>query len=188
MPKLRLVARVCYLLWGVAALVVSVFLITARGGHPPAIILLPPTVAIWLIGQLTLWGSFYLIERGQARSRAAPPSWWLAVVGCIVVFTLGLIFVIRIWLDRDQGWTAWNLILLAIWVPHAVCLPGLLLRRRWGATMAAVLAAGWATLMAVQIVDHLIRGSRVDAGELLFALAIVAAFGLLAWRLMRFRP
>jgi hypothetical protein len=143
--------------WAAVGLAVSAWLASSTKGHPPGIIFLPIALAGWGMGHLFLWGSGRLATAGRRRlegqglATAWPPSLVLAIAGTGIVAAAGVALMVRLAVDRDQGLDAWTLILLGVWLPHAVCFPALLLRRAWSRWLAAALAVGWTILLVVQL-------------------------------------
>lgn len=58
-------------IWGLAALIVA-FFFASPTGHPPAFILLPVIVLVWLLGHLAIWLPSRLERRW--RDRQSPPA------------------------------------------------------------------------------------------------------------------
>jgi hypothetical protein len=166
-------------------LVVSGWLLSLTGGHPPGIIFLPFALAAWALGHFFLWASGRLatvgVQRLEARGVATrwPPSLMIAILGTGVVAAGGLAFIGRLAVDRDQGLDAWNAILLGVWLPHAVCFPALLLRQAWSRWLATALAVGWALLMVSQILTT----NDLRPWDWPLAVVLIAALIVLAVRL-----
>ena len=53
-----------HMLWAVPCALVSIWLASAKGGHPPGIVFVPFVVAAWIGGHLTLGLTQWLLSRG----------------------------------------------------------------------------------------------------------------------------
>jgi hypothetical protein len=183
--KSSLVLRLLHAIWAAVGLAVSAWLASSTKGHPPGIIFLPIALAGWGLGHLFLWGSGRLATAGRRRLEARgvatgwPPSLVLAIAGTGIIAAAGVALVVRLAVDRDQGLDAWTAILLAAWLPHAVCFPALLLRRAWSRWLAAALAVGWTILMVFQ----LFTTNDWRPWDLPVALVLIGALAVLAARL-----
>lgn len=183
--------RILYIVWALPCIAACVVLLQATEGHPPGIVFLPFAIGIWVIGHLLLWGTRRLVERGVASKNPAwqdwPPSIVVAIIGSGIASFLGVLLLGRIGIDQDQ-WQPWNLIVLGVLLAHVPAFVGLLLRKTWARVYAAILAASWALLMTVQLVDHLMRGSAVRLWEWPVAITIILACATLAALLSRRQP
>jgi hypothetical protein len=178
--------------WAAVGVVVCLLLVlTGRGGHPPAIILLPVVLAAWAVGHGLLWGALRLAAAGRlAGARTADREAWPLGLKVVLVCTAaaalaGVVQVVGTvltgsWYPFQQAgeWAA----MLLVWLVHAACCAALLLRRRWARPLSAALVFGWAALMGVQVAQHFQRGSS-DTGGLLIAVVLMASLLLLAFYL-----
>lgn len=186
--------RVAHLSWAGIGVAASVFLIFFGGeGHPPGIVLLPVVWVVWVLGHGVLWAVRRLAARGRMRAlysddggRGWPAALILAAVGTGTTTAVGLFpLAVRIFESsegrfRDPLWA----IMIAIWLAHGVCFVGLLMRRAWSRTFVALLCFGWAALLVAQFVDHLARGSRIQPGELVISVVLIAIGVLFGWHLL----
>lgn len=170
-------------LWGALGFSICVLLVLAGGGHPPPIIFVPVVVAVWAAGHGAIWAAGRIAARGR-RSLAAngrgvaawPLTLKLALALTGLAGAIGLIQLVVSLLLRElypfrlPG--LWVLT-MAIWIAHATCFVGLLLRKRWSRLLCAALPLAWAALLAKQIVEHLAGGALIDIGELLIAVALI---------------
>lgn len=161
--------------------------IGGRGGHPPAIVLLPIVLAAWAVGHGLIWATLRLAQAGR-RERAdasGDPRWplplRLTAVGTAVAALVGVVQLLGTvatgeWYPfRHPGeWAA----MLVVWLAHGTCFAGLLLRRRWSRHGCAALCAGWAALLGLQAVDGF-RSNAADVAGLLVAGALVVLLLLL---------
>ena len=167
--------RLAHLLWLALAIGFCLLLVFSGGsGHPPAMLLLPHTLAVWITGHLVLWGAGWLAARGRNAARAAgagpaawPPDLILLLVVTGIIGTAGLIQLAAVLLPA--GWYPfpdhlWVYTLFAAFA-HGVCFVALLLRRSWSRLLAALLCAGWALLMIWQIGEQLAHGHRVGLAD-----------------------
>ena len=64
LSKMRRGFGLAHTVWGLLGLVASLLLIMdGGGGHPPAIVLLPFVLGIWLAGHLNLWGASWMLAK-----------------------------------------------------------------------------------------------------------------------------
>lgn len=182
----RVVFRWLHVVWALPCLVASIVLAGSTEGHPPGLVFLPLALVVWLAGHGVLALAQHLIDRGLERARergdAAPAPWYvvLTLVASGVASFLALLIFGRLLFDRDAV-GLFQLVVLAWMALHLPCFAGVALRRPWGRSYAAGTALAWGLLMLYQIVDHLWRGSPVDAWEWPAAISIVLAFTALAW-------
>jgi len=176
--------------WAVLVVVVYLFMIFKPSpGLPIFIALLPLVILIWVVGHLAILGVAWIVVKGsrvaiktgsQARSR--PVGLALAVIGTGILTFVG---VFQILMTVYQGklypyhyanlWTT----MLVIKLFHAACFVGLLLRQQWSRLASALLAIGWAVLMASQIAGHLPLSSSSDIADLMIAFGIMVSLFIL---------
>ncbi len=183
--------RVAHAAWAVLAVALSLFLAFTKGGHPPLIFLLPPVLVVWVVGHFAIWGVRWLAAKGRrlasgtaGEGRPWPVGLRLALLGTGVGTSIG---VFQLLMTALQGelypfhYASLWAVMLAVWLVHGACFAGLLLRRRWSRFMGAMLAFGWAMLLASQIAEHLPRGASSDTAGLLIAfgmMVVILLFGL----------
>ena len=189
--KVRRGRRVAHSLWAAVAASVSLLLVFGGGGHPPPIIFLPLVIVVWVAGHFTIWGAGWLAGKGQrlageneGRGKSWPVGLRLALIGTGVAAAIGLLQIIVTGYQRKMypfhDVTLW-MIMMAVWLVHGACFVGLLLRQPWSRLVSVMLALAWALLAAAQIVEHLVRGYRVDITELLIvsaSMVFLILFGL----------
>ena len=180
---LRRLFRWAHMIWAILAGAVCVLLIVGGGGHPPPIIFVPVVGVVWVAGHIALWGVRRLAVAGKVRASNAqgeapswPPGLVIALIGTGAISFLGLLqLVISAVLSARYPFRGalWPMA-LTIWMAHAACFTGLLLRRPWSRWATAMFSAGWALLLAWQILEHVFRASRINPTELLIAIGLAA--------------
>lgn len=165
------------------AVAISLVLVFTTGGHPPAIAFLPSVLVTWLAAHVVILGVQWLVAKSQriatesgTMGRPWPPGIMLALVGTGIPALVGIFQLLmtviegRLYPYRDAGlWAT----MLAVWLAHGACFTGLLLRQPWSRFGGALLSAGWAALLAMQITEHWpASAASADAGFLV-------VFGLL---------
>jgi len=190
---LRRPFRWAHVFWAVLGGSVCILLVVAGGGHPPPMIFVPVVVAVWVTGHIALWGVRWLAFKGQVwTSRAGgatvswPPGLIVALIGTGGASSVGLLQVVVTALLRktypfhDALWT----VMMIIWLVHGACFAGLLLRRAWSQWTASLLSAGWALLLAWQIVETVVRGYRINPMEILIAIGLASLLMSLGYHLL----
>jgi len=177
--------RMAHAAWAAVGVIACVLLVlTGQGGHPPAAILLPPALVAWAVGHALIWGVLRLAARGRrVAERTAPDGQpWPVGLRLVVVCTgaAALVGVVQVvgtvlagrWypFSHPGEWAG----MLVVWSAHAVCLAGLLLRRRWSRLLGAALAFGWTALLGLQIAEHLTPGTPSDTAGVLIAFGLMA--------------
>lgn len=189
-PESRIWKRVAHAIWAILAVVVALLLVLAGEGHPAPIIFLPLVGVIWVVGHIVVWGVEWLADKGRRVGTAvegATETWpvglKLALIGTGVGGSVGIIqIVVTLFIGRlypYHGTTLWTTMLM-IWLLHGTSFAGVLLRRRWSRFLSSAIAFAWALLSAWQIVEHLVRGYRLEIGSLLIlalATVLLALFG-----------
>ena len=152
--------------WAVIAVVVSLLMIfTINKGDPFLIVFLPLVVLVWVVGHLAIWGVAWLVDKGRrvatgtgSEGRSWPVGLRLAVIGTGVLTSVGVFqILVTGYLGRLYPYHYANLwtIMLVIKLVNAACFVGLLLRKQWSRHLSALLAVGWAMLLASQVAEHL---------------------------------
>lgn len=180
---LDLLAR-AHVAWAAVGLGASALLLVGgRGGHPPATIFLPHLLLAWAAGHGLIWGVQRLAARGRPGGDVADRGAWPIALRLTAIATgaATLVGVAQVggtvleghWYPyHDAGlWTA----MLVVWLLHAACCAGLLLRRRWSRLLGAAIACGWAALLGAQIAGQLARGVSPGRADLWLAGALLAA-------------
>lgn len=184
--------RVAHAAWAAVCFVASLLLVVnGRQGHPPAIILLPVVLLAWAVGHGFIWGAQRLADKG--RRMAAPTvtsgQRWplalrLAAIGTGSAALVGAAQVVGTlfkgsWYPFNHASYWWAMLL--VWVVHAICFAGLLLRRRWSRLLSATLAFGWAALLGLQVAEHLAPGAPSDTTGVLIAIALMVVLVLFGY-------
>ncbi len=181
--------------WAVTAVAVSLLMIfTINKGHPPFIVFLPLVILVWVVGHLAIWGVAWLVVKGRrvasgtrSEGRSWPVGLRLAVIGTGVLTSVGVFqILVTGYLGRLYPYHYANLwaLMLVIKLVHAACFVGLLLRQRWSRHMSALLAVGWAMLLASQISEHLPPRAPSNIAELMIAFGIMVFLFILGLHLV----
>jgi hypothetical protein len=188
----RPLRRVAHAAWASVCIVVCLLLVVnGRQGHPPAIILLPVVLLAWAVGHGFIWGAQRLADKG--RRMAAPTvtngqRWPLALrLAAVGTGAAALVGAAQIagtllkgsWYPFNDASYWWAMLL--VWVVHAICFAGLLLRRRWSRLLSATLAFGWAALLGLQVAEHLAPGAPSDTTGVLIAIALMVVLVLFGY-------
>lgn len=192
-PRVRRRGRLAHAAWAALMLATAlVLLLGPQRGHPPPIALLPGVLVLWPLGHLVAWGVLALAGRGRRASAGAaegparwPPPLLVAALVTGVGTLPGVVQLLGSALQRD--WypyaepLAW-LGMLLVSIAHGAGLAGLLLRRAWARPWCAMLAAGWAAMLGLQVARSLSSPAPVDAVQIVIAigLALVLA-GFASW-------
>jgi hypothetical protein len=179
-----------HILWAVPCVLVSIWLASATGGHPPGIVFVPFVVAAWIGGHLTLGLTRWLLSRGlraggfpTSREAYWAPSVLIGLVSCGLIGFGGLAAIVRGVVFGKPPTVIW-LGLLGIWSTHTVCFSGLALRQSWARWLAGSLCGLWTLWCVVLLGEHVLHGRRTSMGEVLLALGLIAVLALLAQRLL----
>ena len=176
--------RVAHAAWAALCIVACLLLVlTGRKGHPPAVILLPVALVAWVVGHGFIWGVQRLAARGRrsvARTAAQDQPWPLGLrLVAVGTGTAALVGVAQLagtlfkgsWYPFDDAGLWWAL--LVVWVVHAACLAGLLLRRGWSRLLSATLPIGWAVLLGRQVAESLAADASADTAGMLIAIGLM---------------
>jgi hypothetical protein len=177
--------------WAAFAFIVCLFLLlTMQNGHPPALILVPYVLVVWVLGHGLIWGVQHLAAKGRrmaARTATESQPWpvglRLALVSTGAAALVGILQVVgtlrqgRWYPYHDGGLWA---VMLVVWLVHTACFVGLLLRQRWSRLSSATLAVGWALLLGTQIAEHLAPITSTDTAGLLLAFGLMVLLLLFA--------
>ena len=190
--------RVAHVAWAAIAITVSLFMIfTKQRGDPPMMVFVPLVWIIWVVGHFVIWSIQWLAARGQPLVRETgvvrkpwPISLKIAVIGTGVPAVIGIFQVLMTVLQRKwypypdaNLWT----VMLAVWLVHGVGFAGLLLRQQWSRLLSAMLAVGWALLLASQIAEHLHPRVSSETKELLIACLLMVLLLLIGLHLVASR-
>jgi len=184
-----------HITWAALVAVVTLLMIfTPTTGPPIFFALLPLVILIWVVGHLAIWGVTWIVVKGRrvaietgSQVRSRPIGLTLAVIGTGILTFVGLF---QILMTVYQGklypyhyanlWTT----MLVIKLVHAACFVGLLLRQQWSRLASALLAIGWAVLMASQIAGHLPLSASSDIADLMIAFGIMVSLIFLGMNLI----
>jgi len=185
-------AHAAHAAWAVIAVVVSLLMIfTINKGHPPFIVFLPLVILVWVVA---IWVVAWLVVKGRrlasgtgSEGRSWPVGLRLALIGTGVLTSLGVFqILVTGYLGRLYPYHYANLwaLVLVIKLVHAACFVGLLLRQRWSRHVSALLAVGWAMLLASQIAEHLPPRAPSNIAELMIAFGIMVFLFILGLHLV----
>ena len=184
--------------WAAIAITVSLFMIfTKQRGHPPIMVFAPLAWIIWGVGHIAIWAVQWLAVRGQrivsetgGERKPWPIGLWPALIGTGVPAAIGIFQVLMTSLQRKwypyPDASLWA-VMLAVWLVHGACFAGMLLRKQWSRLVIAMLALGWALLLAKQIAEHLPPRVSSDTTELLTAGVLMVLLLLLGLHLVTSR-
>ena len=170
--------------WAMIAIGLSLFMIfTMNKGHPPLIIFLPLLIILWISGHIFIWSVAWLVAKGRQDGNGAesegkpwPFALILALFGTGALASMGVIqMIVTGYLGRlyPYRYTSLWATMLSIKAIHAMCFVGLLSRKQWSRYATALLAAGWAILLAFQIAEHLPPRAHLNITELIIAFGIM---------------
>ena len=185
------VFRWLHIVWAILGAAICILLATAKGGHPPALVLIPVAATMWLAGHGLLWTSQKLIVRGKhfADSRDTGSGYWpLAII--LLVILSGIVFIFGlfgiVWqVSFGRDWLREMAVPLAVWMPFSLCFFGILLRQDWSRLLAGsgfIVAA--LILLAEMIASHM-RGYRNPATEWVIVIVMFALLILLGQYILR---
>lgn len=186
-----------HLAWAAVAIVISVALVLVpQRGHPPPLALVPFVLLAWPIGHALIWGVGSLADKGRRREAGArgarqwPIALVIALIGAGSGSVTGLVQLLGSGLQGrwypypdPSLWTA----MFLVWSIHGVCLVVLLLRNPWSGHLSAMLALGWAALLAVQLTEHVVPVVRANVTELALAIGLLVLLMVLAVSLVASR-
>jgi hypothetical protein len=187
--------KVAHLAWAALAITAAAVLaLVPQSGHPPPVILLPFVALAWPVGHAAIWGVAYLAAKGRESApghsesgRSWPVAVILVLIGTGVASVIGLAQLVETGLQgrwypyRDPAlWVE----MLAVWSAHSACLVGLLLRKKWSRFLSAILASGWAVLLAAQLAEHLTSLQSNTLADTVLAIGLLLLLVVLALHLV----
>jgi hypothetical protein len=190
--KTRRRRRIAHAVWAAIAITVSLFMIfTKQRGDPPLMVFVPLVWIIWVVGHFVIWAVQWLAARGRhmvSKTGGVLKPWpialRLALIGTGIPAGVGVFQVLMTGLQRKwypyPDASLWA-VMFAVWLVHGICFSGMLLRQQWSRIASAMLACGWALLLAKQIVEHLPPRVSSDTKELMIAVLLIVLlllFGL----------
>ena len=171
--------RVLHIVWAIVSLSVCVILATSKGGHPPAIILLPIALIFWLVGHLLLWTIAKLFGRGKkleltTESDVKKWPWSLLILTVCLggVFIFGAMAIILL-IVLENDWLSDMPVILALWLPPSLCFIGMMLHKSWSRLLAGWGFVGVAMIIFYQLVDSAMRSSTNSNTEWVIAISIL---------------
>lgn len=170
--------RFLHIIWVIAAIAVSVMIVQSKGSHPPALVLLPVMVGVWLLGHIILWISQWVVRRSsksifadQTMRQRWPPAVVLVTVSlgltCFASTIIAIILYIR---NNTQDQVVALAVLAAI---SALLFIGLLMRKNWARLMVIVLLLGTAAWVAMEMGQAIWKAYNHPANDWLIASGIV---------------
>ena len=177
-------------MWAIFGVIVTVVLATSKG-HPPGLIYAPFSLAFWLIGHLLLWFSYKLAIKGNHSSNIGNNTvekWPLTIL--FLTFLFGAVFIIGFFaivakIIFENDWKNELSILLLIWLPPSICFVGILLRQTWSRYFAGVGFILVALLLLYQMIESLMRNTRVSTIEWIIAIVILIILLFLGQHILR---
>ena len=163
----------------VSVLLACVILVTSKGGHPPAIILLPIALIFWVVGHVLLWIISKLLARSkklEVHTKGDVKKWPLSLIILSVffggVFVFGSMAIILL-IVLENEWLSDMPAILALWLPPSVCFIGILLHKSWSRVLAGWGFIGVAMIILYQLVESVLRNSAASVTEWVIAIAIL---------------
>ena len=171
--------RVLHIVWAILGVIACVILVTSKGGHPPAIILLPIALIFWVVGHILLWIISKLFARGkklEVRTEGDVKKWPLSLI--ILAVFLGGVFIfgsmaIILLIVLENDWLSDMPAILALWLPPSLCFIGILLHKSWSRVLAGWGFIGVAMIILYQLVESALRNSTASVTEWVIAIAIL---------------
>ena len=171
--------RILHIVWAILGVIACVILVTSKGGHPPAIILLPIALIFWVVGHVLLWIISKLFARGkklEIRTKSDVNKWPFSLI--ILAVFLGGVFVfgsmaIILLIVLENDWLSDMPAILALWLPPSVCFIGILLHKSWSRALAGWGFIGVAMIILYQLVESALRNSTASVTEWVIAIAIL---------------
>ncbi len=162
--------RILHIIWAIVGVIACAILVTSKGGHPPAIILLPIALVFWVVGHLLLWIISKLFVRGKSlevpretnteiKTETEAKKWPLSLIILAVflggVFVFGAMAIILL-IVLENDWLSDMPGMFALWLPPSVCFIGILLQKPWSRIIA-----GWGFIVVAIIFFYQIVGSAM---------------------------
>ena len=170
--------RFLHIVWAIIGIAVAAVLILSKGGHPPALVLLPVVAGAWLLGHIMLWISQLLVRR-SSKSIFAEQTMrqrWPPVV-VLVTIILGLttfastVIAITLFVRISSHNQAIPLAVVA--AASAILFLGMLMRKNAARLIVIVLMISAATMIAIEMGRTIWKGYSYPLNEWLIASGIV---------------
>jgi len=183
--------RILHIIWAILGVIACVILVTSKGGHPPAIILLPIALIFWVIGHVLLWIISKLFARGkklEVRSESDVKKWPLSLIILAVfsggVFIFGSMAIILL-IVLENDWLSVMPAMLAFWLLPSLCFIGILLHKSWSRVLAGWGFIGVAMIILYQLVESALRNYAASVTEWVIAIAILLFTLLIGQHILR---
>ncbi len=183
--------RILHIVWAILGVIACVIFITSKGGHPPAIVLLPIALIFWVVGHVLLWIISKLFARGkksEVRTKSDVKKWPLFLI--ILAVFLGGVFIfgsmaIILLIVLENDWLSDMPAILALWLPPSLCFIGILLHKSWSRVLAGWGFIGVAMIILYQLVESTLRNSTASVTEWVIAIAILIFTLLIGQHILR---
>jgi hypothetical protein len=178
--------RILHIVWAILGVIASAILVTSKGGHPPAIILLPVVLIFWVVGHLLLWIISKLFARGkklevnietdtEIKAETDVKKWPLSLIILAVflggVFVFGaMAIILHMVLENDR--LRKMPVLLALWLPPSLCFIGILLQKSWSRVFVGWWFIALAMIFFYQIAGSAMQGRTNSISEWIIVVAI----------------
>lgn len=170
--------RFLHIVWAIAGIAASALVIFSKGGHPPAMVLLPVVVGAWLLGHIMLWISQLIVRRSSksifaeqtTRQRWPPVVVLVTVILGLTAFT-STVIAIMLYLRVDTHDQASLLAVLA--AASAILFLGLLMRKNWARLIVIVILIGAAVMVAIEMGRTIWKGYSYPMNDWMMASGIV---------------
>jgi len=184
---LKNVFRWLQIVWAIIGASICILLASAKGGHPPGLVLVPIVAAIWLAGHVLLWISRKLAIRGKYVSDSSnivtnkcPMTLILLVFVFGIVFIFGLFGIVWQVLFEPNRLQELS-IPFTVWIPSSLCFFGILLRVNWSRILAGSGFIVVAVILLYEMIASFLRGYRNSSTEWLIVIVLfilLVLFGL----------
>ena len=163
-----------HLAWAAAGIFGIVMAVISKGGHPPALVLLPAVLGIWLLGHIFIWISQWLVKRSaksifaeQTTRQRWPPSVLLVtVLTGVTCFIAAIVGGVLMYKGSPHGEGVMFLVIAGI---SAIVFAGLLARKNWSRLIVIVLLISHATWLALEMAQSLWKGYAHPLNDWLIA-------------------
>lgn len=167
-----------HLAWAAAGIFGTVMVIMSKGGHPPALVLLPAVVGVWLLGHVFIWISQWIVRRSaksifadQPTRQRWPPSVVLMIIAmglsCFATLIIGGVLLYK---GSPHGEGIMFLVAAAI---LGLLFAGLLARKNWSRLIVIILLVSLATWLVLEMGQSIMKGYQQPLNDWLIAAGLL---------------